>query len=68
MAVYEVTTAVQYSTIMFYVVNTVNALCLRKKMHVLKKNIQMKKGDEKNQVIWCLRMVYFLLLLVAYLI
>lgn len=37
MAVYEVTTAVQYSTIMFYVVNTVNALCLRKKMHVLKK-------------------------------
>lgn len=66
MAVYEVTTAVQYSTIMFYVVNTVNALCLTKKMHVLKKkSIQMKKGDEKK-VIRCLRMVYFLLLSVAY--
>lgn len=68
MAVYEVTTAVQYSTIMFYVVNTVNALCLLKKMHVLKKHTNEKKGDEKKQVIWCLRMVYFLLLSVAYLI
>lgn len=37
MAVYEVTTAVQYSTIMFYVVNTVNALCLIKKDACIKK-------------------------------
>lgn len=38
MAEYEVTTAVQYSTIKFYVVNTINALCLIKNVRIKKKH------------------------------